>query len=204
MRSLLSLIILVMVAALAILSLPGGTWLLPPTPPQPQPVIIHSQGPTIERLEQLASLVVTRVYVADVLVGEGNGCRGVWLICGDGLLSVDLNKAAIINKEEATKRATIRLPLPTVLLARADLERTKTFEIRTTTWIPWAADKDSLRDAVMAQAQRLVAHAAGSAENMQQAKAAAENAIRGFYAEIGWNVAVTWAGASECRRPHPQ
>ena len=30
-----------------------------------------------------------------------------------------------------------------------------------TTWIPWAADKDSLPDTVMAHAQRLVGHAAG-------------------------------------------
>ncbi|MGO9109130.1 MAG: hypothetical protein ACLP9L_07855 [Thermoguttaceae bacterium] len=40
----------------------------------------------------------------------------------------------------------------------------------------------------MAQARRLVAHAAGSAENTQQAKAGAESAIRGFYTEVGWSV----------------
>ena len=45
----------------------------------------------------------------------------------------------------------------------------------------------------MAEAQKLVEHAAGSNENIQQAKAAAESAIRGLYAEVGWTVAVTWA-----------
>jgi hypothetical protein len=40
------------------------------------PVIVHSQGPTVERLERLSHLVTTRVYVADVLTGEGEGCRG--------------------------------------------------------------------------------------------------------------------------------
>ena len=193
MRTLLLFTILVMVAALAVLSLPGGTWLLPPTPPQPQPVIVHSQGPTIERLEQLSHLVVTRVLVADVLVGEGNGCRGAWLIRGDALIAVNLGQAAIVERNETAKRATIRLPLPEVLQARVDHEKTQIWELKTTTWIPWAADKDSLRDAVMAQTQRLVGHAANSAENTQQAKAGAESAIRGFYGEVGWSVAVMWA-----------
>ena len=199
MRSLLSLIILVMVAALAILSLPGGTWLLPPTPPQPQPVIVHSQGPTVERLEQLASLVVTRVFVADILVGEGNGCRGAWLIRGDALIAVNLGQASIIEKNETAKRATIRLPQPEVLQARVDHEKTQIWELRTTTWIPWAADKDSLRDAVMAQAQRLVGHAAGSAEDIEQAKAAAESAIRGFYSEVGWQITLVWASQADSK-----
>ena len=51
-----------------------------------------------------------------------------------------------------------------------------------------------------AQSQRLVAHAADSAENIQQAKAAAESAIRGFYAEVGWTVTVTWVSPSTCVR----
>ena len=37
------------------------------------PITVQSQGPTIERLERLSHLVVTRVCVADVLVGEGKG-----------------------------------------------------------------------------------------------------------------------------------
>jgi hypothetical protein len=194
MRTLLLLIILVMVAALAVLSLPGRMW--PPTPmptPQPQPVVVRSQGPTIERLEQLSHLVATRVLVADVLVGEGNGCKGAWLIRGDALIAVDLSKASVVEKNETAKRATIRLPLPEVLQARVDHERTQIWELKSTTWIPWASDKDSLRDTVMAHAQRLVGHAAGSAENIQQAKASAEAVIRGFWSEVGWTISVTWA-----------
>ena len=44
----------------------------------------------------------------------------------------------------------------------------------------------------MAEVRRLVRHAASSAENIQQAKAGAESAIRGF-GEVGWSVAVGWA-----------
>lgn len=196
MRTLLLLIILVMVAGLAMLSLPGRSWSPPPTPvfmPQPQPIIIQSQGPSIEKLEQLAHLVATRVYVADVLVGEGAGCKGAWLVKGDAIVAVNLGQATVIEKTEATKRATIRLPLPEVLQARVDHTRTKTWEVRTTTWIPWTSDQDALRDAVMQHAQELVAHAAASPENIQQAKASAESAIRGFYSEVGWHVTVTWA-----------
>ncbi len=47
----------------------------------------------------------------------------------------------------------------------------------------------------MPEVRRLVCHAAGSAENIQQAKAGAESAIRGF-GKVGRCVAVRWAGAS--------
>ncbi len=156
MRTLLLFIILVMVAALAVLSLPGRTWLPPPPMPTPQlqPVIVRSQGPTIERLEQLSHLVATRVFVADVLVGEGNGCRGTWLIRGDALIAVNLGHAAIVEKNETAKRATIRLPPPEVLQARVDHEKTQIWGLKSTAWIPWTADKDSLRDTVMARAQQ--------------------------------------------------
>ena len=170
-------------------------WTLPlvhsPTPPPP--IVIHSQGPTRERLEQLSHLVTARVYIADVLIGEGKGCRGAWLIRGDALIAVDLGRAAITEKDDEAKRATIRLPPPEILQSRVDHARTKTWQVQTTTWIPWTSDQDSLRDTVMHQAQELVAHAAASAENFQQAKMTAETVIHSFYAEVGWQVNVTWA-----------
>jgi hypothetical protein len=156
------------------------------------PIVVQSQGPTLQRLEQLSHLVTTRVFIADVLVGEGSGCKGAWLLRGDGLISVDLSKAAIIEKDESCRRATVRLPLPEVLQARVDHSRTRTWEVKKTTWIPWASEQDSLRDAVMREAQELIIHAAASPENLEQAKAATETVIRGFYTEVGWNVAVTW------------
>ena len=155
--------------------------------------MVHSQGPTIERLEQLSHIVTIRVYVADVLVGEGNGCRGAWLIRGDALIAVNLTHATINEKDEDNKRATIQLPKPQILQARVDHEKTRTWEVKTTTWIPWASDQDNLRDAVMLQAQQLVAHAAGSAENLSQAKLTAETVLRALYAEVGWQISVTWA-----------
>jgi len=162
---------------------------------------IFSQGPTVERLERLADLVTTRVYVADVLTAEAEGHRGAWLIRGDGLLAVNLARATITAKDEEARQAVIRLPQPEVLQARVDHTRTRTWEVRKTTWVPWGGDQDKLRDSVMLHAQRLVAHAAGSPENLRLAKAAAEAMIRGFYEEFGWRVRILWEGDSPEPRP---
>jgi hypothetical protein len=45
---------------------------------------------------------------------------------------------------------------------------------------------------VMREAQKLVAQAAGSPENIERAQAAAETLLRGFYEEVGWQVQITW------------
>lgn len=175
--------------------------------PPPPPLVVSSTGPTIARLERLSQLVTSRVYVADVLIGEGEGCRGAWLIRGDSLIAVNLSKATITEKDDIAKRATIRLPQPEVLQERVNHEKTKTWEVRTTTWIPWHTDQDRLRDEVMLQAQRLVAQAAGSKENIEQAKRAAEIVIGALYEQLGWDVKVVWeempvtqATAATCQR----
>ncbi|MEI8373659.1 MAG: DUF4230 domain-containing protein [Planctomycetota bacterium] len=161
--------------------------------PQPHPVVVKSQGPTIERLERLSHLVTSRVFVVDVLIGEGEGCRGAWLIRGDALLAVDLKHTQITEKNDESRKATITLPQPGILQPRVDHEKTKTWEVSRMTWLPWNANQDRLRDEVMLQAQRLVTQAAGSKENVEQAKKAAESIIRALYDEVGWNVKVIWA-----------
>jgi hypothetical protein len=159
---------------------------------QPSPMVLSSAGPTVQRLERLSQLYTGRVYVADVLIGESDNSRGAWLIRGDSMIAVNLSKATIVEKDDIARRATIRLPQPEVLQARVDHERTKTFEVKTTTWIPWHADQDRLRDEVMLQAQRLVGQAVGSKENIEQAKRTAEIVIATLYEHCGWNVQVTW------------
>ena len=159
-----------------------------------KPTVILSQGPTLERLQRLCHLVTGRVYVADVLTAEGDRCRGVWLVKGDCLLAVDLSRASIVRKHEHDKYAVLQFPLPEVLQSRLDHERTKTWEVKRTTWVPWRGDRDRLRDCAMLHAQRLIEHVARSPENTTLAKMAAEAAVRGFYAEFGWRVEVVWAG----------
>ena len=159
---------------------------------RPPPIVVSSSGPTIERLERLSQLCTGRVYVADVLVGQSDTSKGAFLIRGDALIAVDLGKAVIAEKDESAKRATIRLPQPEVLQARVDHERTKTWEVRSTTWIPWRAEQDRLRDEVFHQAQLMVAQAAGSRENIEHAKRASEIIISALFEHVGWDVKVTW------------
>jgi hypothetical protein len=195
------LLVIVGAALVAIVLAREGAQLPIPVPSQPPPPKIISQGPTLERLERLAHLVTLKVYVADVLTGEGDGCRGAWLIRGDALIAVDLSRARIAEKDEAAKKAIIMLPQPVVLQSRVDHTRTKTWEVKKITWVPWSGDQDHLRDAVMLQAQQLVAHAAEAEENIGRAKAVADSVIKAFYEEVDWKVAVAWEPATKANQP---
>ncbi len=160
------------------------------------PVIINSQGPTVEKLQKLSHLLTLRVQIADVLIAEGQGCRGSWLIKGDALLAVNLSQAKITDKQEDARQATLILPEPQVFQPRVDHSRTRTWSVERVAWLPWHADQDALRDAVYAEAQKLVAHTAASAENLSQAKLTSETVLKGLYSEVGWNVAVKWGNDS--------
>ena len=135
-----------------------------------------------------------------MLVGEGEGSRGSWLIRGDALIGVDLSRAQILDKDDEARRATVRLPPPEVMQARVDHQRTRTWQVSRMAWLPWNADQDRLRDTVMFEAQKLIAQAAGSAESIRQAKMTAEAIITAFYGEVGWQVRVTWEEAPSAKR----
>ncbi len=193
MRSLF--LVLAVLAIVAAVLLRGRAWL--PRMPTPTPIVIQSQGPTVERLQRLSHLVTTKILIADVLVGEGEGHVGAWLIKGDALLGVDLSRAKIISKDDTTRRATIQLPLPELLTSRVDHSRTQTWQVRKTAWMPWSGDGDKLRDQVMKEAQKLVAQAAVSQDYIGQSKGAAEAIVAAFYGEVGWSVVVRWAEGSD-------
>ena len=165
------------------------------------PVIV-SQGPTVEKLQRFSHLVTTKVLVADVLVGEGEGHVGAWLVKGDALLGVDLGRAKIVTKDDAARQATIELPLPELLQSRVDHDRTQTWQVRKTAWMPWSGDGDKLRDQVMREAQKLIAQAAGSREYIDQSKSAAAAIIAAFYEEVGGRD-VKWA-TQQARRPREE
>jgi hypothetical protein len=80
-------------------------------------------------------------------VPTGPGGRGVFQISGDALIAVNLSRASIPSKDNETREAVICLPQPEVLQARVDHTRTRTWEVRKTTWVPWGNDQDKLRDA---------------------------------------------------------
>jgi hypothetical protein len=140
--------------------------------------------------------VALRIEVADILVAQGNGCRGVWLLKGDSHLSVDMGQAKIADKHDDTKQATIILPEPQVLAPRIDHSRTRTWSVERVTWLRWNADQDALRDAVYAEGQKLVAHTAASPENIKTAKMTAETILKSLYSEVGWSLVVKWDNAA--------
>lgn len=166
------------------------------------PVVVTSQGPTVERLQKLSQLVTSRVFIADVLIGENDSYRGCWLVRGDAIIGLDLSRAAIIEKDDAAKHATIRLPQPVVILARVNHERSRVWEVRSTSWIPWHADRSAgLLDEVMHQAQLMVTQVAGSKENIEQAKRSAEVIVGALYEHVGWAVSIDWQAPAIAQAP---
>ena len=153
------------------------------------------QGPTVTELERLTELATMRVQVSDVLVGRDHDYKGCWLVHGDALVAIDLGQATIPPEQLnlADRRARIVLPAPRVIQPRVDHERTLTWDVRKTSWIPLAGDPDQLRDEAMQQAQRLVEHAAGSPENLKGARTRAELLLQSFFAALNWKVEVVWA-----------
>lgn len=159
---------------------------------QPPPIVVTSPGPTVQEIERMAQILVAKIHIADVLIGVSDDSKGAFLIRGDAAIAVDLNKAAITEKDNDRKQATIRLPQPKVVLARVDHERSRVYEFRTTSWIPWHAQPGRLLEQAMLQAQRMVEQAANSPENIEQGRRQAEVIIGGFYEHVGWHVQVRW------------
>lgn len=157
--------------------------------------IVWSMGPTITHLESLGELVATRVHISDVLVANDEGYRGSWLIKGDALLTIDLGQAKIITADPSAQTATIRLPQPRALSPRINHERSKTWSIEKTAWLPWKGDSDAMRDKAMAHAQKLVEHAANSEDNLAPARASAERIIAKVYRMVEWDVTIEWEAA---------
>ena len=166
----------------------GRTQTAPPAPP-----MIRSIAPTMIQLERLGELMTTRVHVTDLLWAEGEGYRGSWLISGDALLSCEVSKTTVSNVNMEEHTATLRLPPPRVISARVDHEKTKTWSVEKTTWLPWKwGDQGVMRDAAMFHAQKLIETAASSERHRGPAKAQAELLIQQIYEFVGWEVHVEW------------
>lgn len=62
---------------------------------------VRSLGPTVLQLEKIGELASVRIHVTDVLIAEGEGYRGSWLIKGDVLLACDISRVKILNLNPA-------------------------------------------------------------------------------------------------------
>ena len=152
----------------------------------------ESVAPTIEAVVSLGELVVVQVSVSDVLVGKSRDYEGSWLIKGDALVSVDMREARLVEANEEEKRLKIELPIPVVVQPRVDHEKTKTWEVRKTSWVPFRGDPDDLRDDAMRQAQVAISQMLQSDSKSELAKANAERIVESLYRHVDWAVEIEW------------
>ena len=154
-----------------------------------------SQGPTIQKLQELGELVSLKVTIADVLEGSDRSwlgdITGVWLVKGEALLAVDMRKARFLQRDEQARTAILRLPQPHVLSARVDHARTRTYKVRAG-WLRSGEATDALRDQAMRQAQQLIEQAAGQRENLELARANVKKILDQLFDGLGWTVQVEW------------
>ena len=157
---------------------------------------ITSIAPTVTQLEKLSELATLKVHVVDVLSAQDSNfwgdIKGVWLIKGDALLSVDMREAKISNVNESAKTLLVTLPQPRVIQARVDHERAELYD-----WQKgWLRSQDVAsriwKDA-MRHAQRIVEQTANSAENRRLCRQQTELAIQQMYDFIGWKAEIAWA-----------
>ena len=153
----------------------------------------RSLGPTVSQLERIGELASARIHVTDILMADGEGFRGAWLIKGDALLTCDVSRAKILNLDPTNRTATLRLPPLRVTSARVDHTKTKTWNVEKKSWLPWTAGNQTVfRDAAMHHAQQLIETTASSNQHLEPSKAQAELLIARMYELMGWRVAVEW------------
>ena len=156
----------------------------------------QSSGPTVESVRRLADLLTLRVSIADVLVGEGYGYRGVWIVKGDAFLGIDLDEISVPAElqDEAHRTATIVLPRPQLKYARLNHDLTRTWDVARDAWwrLPSGECENRLRDESMRQGQHTIEFAANKAEYVREAQTQTAEAIRTMYRHVGWNVTVVW------------
>lgn len=161
-------------------------------------IVFGSTGPTVEQLQELSELVSLQVTINDILTAESDGYfgyRGSWIIKGDSLYSTDLAQAEIVESRGPGTQSLwrITLPPPAIKWARVDHDRSRVFDLRRKTWLPWdTATPDRMRDEVMRQGQRIVLQSSMKPEYLQRAKIRAEQTLRSFYAGKGTNIEVVW------------
>ncbi len=108
--------------------------------------------------------------------------------------AIDLSQAIIADKDEESKTATITLPLPKVVSARVDHERTKNGGIKGVRFALLRNPKNRTKivDDAMQEAQAVVEKAAGRPEIIESAQKQARLNIQMLYLKVGWNVGIHW------------
>lgn len=166
--------------------------LLPPAAP------VYRTAPTVEKLRSLAELVSLQVQVTDILTvdqdGWLSGYKGAWLIAGDALWTTDLEQARLqdISTPSGHPRVRIELPRPRVQWARLDHERTRTYDLRSKSWIPLRGVSNEVRDEALRRAQQLVERTATHEKYRRQAERKTEETLARFFVGENFTCEVVW------------
>jgi hypothetical protein len=157
-------------------------------------------APTVEQVRQLATLVSSRVEVADVQVtrieGHTGAVRAVLIVRGDLLLGTDLSRARLEAVDPARKSAVLVLPPPAVTSPRVNHDRTRLFGVSESgLWqlTPGDAAQTAAVNEAYAQAQRLVAAAGSDPALLDRSRPQTERLVASFFEALGWHVTVRWS-----------
>ena len=166
----------------------------PPGPPAPPAHLV------LEQVQQMATLVTSRVEVADVqasvITGATGSLRMVILVRGEALVGVDMSGARLEEIDAEGRCAVLVLPPPGVLSARVDHQRTAIHSIGATgLWLllPWDAGRAELTSRCLREAEARIGRAAQSPQHMNQARMQAETVIERLGNQaLQWKLTVRW------------
>lgn len=161
------------------------------------PVSTFSAGvATIDQVRSLKLLTVLSFEVTSDMEAEHAERRGVWLARGSADYVVDFSKAQVLDKDEARRVVSMRLPRPVVRNARLDPVRTKMLTYEKTGMGWWTFGASGSRDDFERQSkimlQRRIELAANEAALLDSAKGSAVQLMGSLYAPLNWTVKVEW------------
>lgn len=158
-----------------------------------------SHAPTIEQIQQLASLTVLHIPVADVqvytLTGYTGGIQAALVVKGDVEIATDLTAARLEMVDIDHRQAFLVLSPPVAIRPRVDHERTKIYKIdRSGLWqiIPGEAGERDLVNNAMQDAQRLIGNVGSQTDLIDQARSRTKEVITNFFRAIGWHLEIRW------------
>ena len=169
------------------------------------PSIKIKADPIITALERMSEVVSLKIHVSDILEcdmkdGTFKYAKGVWIVKGDALVSVDMEKVHYDNIDYTNRVAEITLPPPHVISPRIAHDKTRVYDFKTGLFTPDAFGAGAHQEA-MREAQRLILHAAQLEENIELARRRTEYLIHEMFSEFNWKIKVKWADGSTTNAP---
>lgn len=173
----------------------------------------HEQMPDalkIEKVRELAELVVLDVPISDVHVSKIEGTTGsikmIVAVHGDVMITTDLEHANFDLIDSENRSAVLVLPRPTAQRPRVDHDKTRIVEIqRTGLWklLLGDAGEASLTNRAMQSAQTVLIDAANKPELIERACGHTEMVMRNFFDAMGWTVVIQWDDQPKKALPQP-